>query len=1254
MITQNELSISNESYVKKDFYQIYPEILELVNKITSRWDPESSNESDPGIVLLKVLSFIADKNNYNIDKNVLECFMPSCTQEESMRKLCDMMGYDVEYYKSATVDVSFEYEADLDGGKVVIPQFTTLTSSTDDSIIYTTTEQLELTNTTEAKSVLAIEGQNIPLSIGEDNIVRIFNLDDNNRLYLPEALIAENGIFVSSVDKKVPWQQVKNLYTQVAGSRVFKFGYDSAKKLPYLQFPNDIGALLGDGLVISYIRTKGESGNISARVLNKLSNLSDVKIISSNNEEIELTDETEQDLLIGNLSATISGKDKETIDEAYNNFKKTVGTFDTLVTCRDYANAIYNLITDSTTQIPLVSNCQVSDIRDELNRSFKVVSFNEYGISYEDVQNKNDPITNFDLVIYPYRMITGEYSTETYNRSFRPDLTVQYSVKQDLDLNKTISHNFTYPADTELFTIKNYYKLVAKINTNNKVNSVEEAEILDNIKTALFKNFNAREIDFGEELVYDKLLQVITEADSRIKNVSLDDPILTPVAMYTDGTEAPLTGMTESAQLSGAYADLIIKNILAGRLRMFKYNNLFNYDWGQQAPDGIGESGVALKVLNGNATDEDTPDSIVGLYTELRVDLTHSSFNPGGDSVEEGIELAKNESIIFISPNFVEDYTYPYGVYYRWEPDDSEAIVTKNEVYCLTGSDTLFIAYKDSSGEQLKEVYTASSHKKWKNSTLIISDTGTNIICPSFELIASDDTRSGKIYNFPGYNDKKLFMLQSDEQIQLMKEAKEVLPKTTGEKLPVLWITKSGKIPQGDYILGEGEYFFYSNSTKTILESFGSGTLINWTGAELSTPETASSLDVDNIANYGLNAIANENWVYITKSMGTFTITENKIVSLSEGSILYDITVNSGSRIIDNSFNTAGGGTVTNAYFKYSKDDEGIEQLGNMPGNWKVRSALNLSIGPSTMQTFINGTVTADNGITKKQTAELILKNGNHRAIVQIPSTDTVINCYANYLLQDYSDTSGNIDLRTYIYKDTTKVYTDSVCFYAFKRVPPTLYEGGTISDKSLEIFHQVFYKVPTSIDSVTLPSAISDGYFGLFMVYFVPESTESGIGATVIAGGTGALINHYNSSLAESTDVVSLVPGINILQISKETTSVTIEAAGTDLSGVIFSKLSIVEDTNNGIDLEHLGYDSTNTQAATNILSKIQDIVEDTNGTNIFLYNFESDPTITIDYNTVDPLFWFDKNNIVNKFVLSQLDTDFSGIQLTRASKLK
>ena len=40
--------------------------------------------------------------------------MPSAAQEESMRKLCEMMGYNMKYYRSATTDVTIYFNKNID------------------------------------------------------------------------------------------------------------------------------------------------------------------------------------------------------------------------------------------------------------------------------------------------------------------------------------------------------------------------------------------------------------------------------------------------------------------------------------------------------------------------------------------------------------------------------------------------------------------------------------------------------------------------------------------------------------------------------------------------------------------------------------------------------------------------------------------------------------------------------------------------------------------------------------------------------------------------------------------------------------------------------------------------------------------------------------------------------------------------------------------------------------------------------------
>lgn len=425
MLTKNEITALNLSPTKKDFVQIWNELLEVSSRLSERWDPTSTNESDPGIVILKALTGIADKLNYNIDKNTLEAFMPTAAQEESMRKLCDMLGYNMKYYRSAETTVTFKYynaEPEADEDDVLeqgleIPKFTVLSNSDQDINYFTTNQSSILISKTTPRvdAIPCMEGQLVKCeSTADNNVITASQISDNNRFYLPEYRIAENGMFIYNViggqaggDR---WVKVDNLNIQPRGSRVFKFGYDSYESRPYVEFPEDWSSLINDGLFVYYTRTSGANGNISPRILTQFEAPS-----TQGWDKVALAS-----FSIENSFAATTGADIETIDQAYNNFKKTIGTFETLVTCRDYMNKIYTL-TDETSGKFLVSNALVTDIRSDLNRAVTICSCDDAGIFYketallEDNRTSNSIFTTTinEVVSEPIEEIEETISTTT-------------------------------------------------------------------------------------------------------------------------------------------------------------------------------------------------------------------------------------------------------------------------------------------------------------------------------------------------------------------------------------------------------------------------------------------------------------------------------------------------------------------------------------------------------------------------------------------------------------------------------------------------------------------------------------------------------------------------------------------------------------------------------------------------------------------------------------------------------------------------
>ena len=196
-ITERELQISNKSYTNKDFEAVYTELLTYAEKLSKRFSPVNSNESDPFVVLLKLVAFVTDKVNYNVDKNILEAFMVSCTQEKSMRELCDMLGYHMHYYEAATTEVIFKYKFTGAEGEsdIKIPKFSTVTDG--NNIQYVTIQDAYIkTSTGVSESTPVIQGKRKTFTVlGSDKIL-LENIN-NNKLYFPELYVAQNGTFVS-------------------------------------------------------------------------------------------------------------------------------------------------------------------------------------------------------------------------------------------------------------------------------------------------------------------------------------------------------------------------------------------------------------------------------------------------------------------------------------------------------------------------------------------------------------------------------------------------------------------------------------------------------------------------------------------------------------------------------------------------------------------------------------------------------------------------------------------------------------------------------------------------------------------------------------------------------------------------------------------------------------------------------------------------------------------------------------------------
>lgn len=1235
MVTENELMISNKSYVNKDFATIYPELLDYVKILTNKWNPQTSNESDPGVVLLKLLGFMGDKLNYNVDKNVLEDFVLSCTQETSMRKNLYPLGYNMKYYNSATTKIQFTYVGDAlnptsgISKSFTLPALDTVITTDDGSVQFVLTKPITIEGKNLPTTVLAIQGRKDTLVVGDSDVIQLENIDSNNRVYFPISMVAENGIFMHRVDDNQSWTKVKNLNTLTPHQEVFMFGYDSSRGLPYIEFPEDISDLIGNGLHIDYIITNGLDGNVSAKTLTKLASpTSDIQI-NPTSETISFADEEEASLLIiKNLSASIDGTDPETIDEAYNNFKKTIGTFDTLVTCRDYANYIYNLYDELDTSY-VVSNVQVSDRRDDITYSTSVVSFDEFGQKKVNVKNSvNTEVNAYDLFLYPLAPISS-YTLDGFDKSFKPLLSTTY-IKNSLENSKSASHNYYYLRPSDLYAIKNMVKLNALIATTHKVTNYERKDIISNVISALIKKFNARNVDYGYEIPYDEIKNTIEGADSRISYVNLPEPtIKTKVLTAGNATIQP----GEIDLISSAGLDYLLSilahNILSGKVELFDYDNDFDYDFGQKQI-----TGKAMKLME-----------LASISTKTEIQLT----------TNEEFELLDNEAILMLAPSLISDFSYSAYTLYNMSGLTND--IPEDMNYQLKSGEVLWIYYTDAS---TKSVVV----KKYEQGAIIQPKGFTLKNTPN------DDTSGGiqKTFTYDGVEETKWFpSLGARESIELRKVNITNFDKPTN----FYWLrnnannklfTSADEIhedpsdPTSDLIryqtiLGDGEYLFYTDDGFNNLVSLGSGTTIKTN--YLVDPEKYARplVTYEEIEEEGLLALK-EKWYkmpltkYKDSTNGTSLIAqENTILTLTQGDKIKWVKASGSDTFnLDNSLKVING-TVTYTISGESENTP-LEQynLSDDDSKWKIKSRLDINSGRNFAQSI---------GATR-QTITFTNKDGTTLSLGGSGSVGQtfVLNEAYQFIGSDFIDVSSK-DLTTnetiypfgvYCYQpqvdnDETKTLDRGVNGYATYSIDDT---------------HSFDFDVP------------SINKYKILMLYVIlGESTT-----TLTLTSTGGNLNKYNESSKPTTPSsstmtitsdgiynISLDPNVNHLNIQSDKSSITtIVIDYMKFIDADYTLGSADYALNSKIGLKEVAtkLSVSESELEGQLLEKIYALDDSTNK-QFYYTNRVSNYTAIEQDSLVDPLAFYDVNNIANKFTISQIDMSniSEDIDILRSSRV-
>ena len=916
--------LSNMSYTNKDFNSIYAELLDVADKISPEWHPSTSNESDPGVLLLKLDAILADKLNYNIDKNILEVFPDSVTQYPNARQIFEQCGYNMKHYQAAEVIVSLtldnepnadNFNEDEPARTYTLPRFTMLTDK-DKSVIYTIVDpDIILKSDGLQCEFRALQGVKTDLVLNNERLITYSNLDYNNRIYFKQINVAENGIFIRSAsDSQVDyneWKKVDNLYTEAPMTKCYKFGVDRDSSKCYIEFTPDIAALIGEGLYITYLTTDGLSGNIGR---NTISKFYPGEIIASMTQEqtnpnLDLADASDiaisaDNVYIVNNLPSVNGKNPETISEARKNYMRVKNTFNTLVSLQDYTNFL--LTSDE------VGNGFVCDRTTDIRSSAKVVTYDGFDESIKTCFRKSsddatkDEMNAFNLKIYATKNIYPVTSTDAFELTFdQAPSGYIYNLRDAMEEIKCIQHDFIEHKAEQIVNIQLRYPIIARIMPASKLELSQQLEIQQKIIKNLISKLNATEITFGSEISYEDIYDTILKSDSRIRAATLDDITYTPYIIYSTNVRGEYNSMELCPELKVAsdgkdltsdeilhnefWREIKAKCILAGYSDLFKRKDNFTQM-------------VSM-------ADTNSVKSISQLTTNTELSATIK------DKVAT-VKLEDNESIYLTIPSYITEMSFGNNCKYFYKLNKT---VSKDEIYQLTGDDEYIMFCWTEDSESTAPYYYAQ-YRGDSKSEIVIQPTmqlesGNNLgekyaglrdwianqpetdstkISDSQAISTGDNTQL--INNLIRSADESILSgTKSIKKLKLNKidfQSKKT-PTSPGYKL--YWILNT--VTNNEYVLDfsnnntytlrSGEYLFYTTLSGKSFSLLGAGTKLQLTATEgmnASSTYSVTAKSYDEVLTGTNNLLNTESLWYELPEHVTISATEMEFYKIADKS----------------------------------------------------------------------------------------------------------------------------------------------------------------------------------------------------------------------------------------------------------------------------------------------------------------------------------------------------------------------------------
>jgi hypothetical protein len=308
-------------YTSRDFEAISQDMVRTIPFFAPEWTDH--NITDFGIVLQRLVAFVADVLHFYIDRAANEAFLPTAITRRSVINLLQLINYELRSAVPASADIEFTLQTALTGD-FLIPTGTQLQTSADATevpIFFETSDDLIIPAGSVIGTVPAVEG------LSSEDALGVSTGLERQRFVIAGSPIIDGSIqvFIDEGIGEQLWLEVDTFITSDPDSKVFTAEKDENGQVTIFFGDNAQGKIPDAGATIraEFRVGGGANGNVAANTITSLNST--------------LTfDGTQVTPKVTNPLSASGGEDEQSIDSAKVEGPQSLLALNRAVTLDDY------------------------------------------------------------------------------------------------------------------------------------------------------------------------------------------------------------------------------------------------------------------------------------------------------------------------------------------------------------------------------------------------------------------------------------------------------------------------------------------------------------------------------------------------------------------------------------------------------------------------------------------------------------------------------------------------------------------------------------------------------------------------------------------------------------------------------------------------------------------------------------------------------------------------------------------------------